>query len=292
MTPPAAATAAARSDQRAVRRSPSPSGPRRVSGPARGRSTAGQRQAAARTRLTAAPGLAPAPHGRARRAPQGGAPAFAGAAGVLSLPGRGLRTAVRTLPEAGGLPDRLLRSRAWIGVVAGLLIGLVFLQVSLLKINTGIGASVQASSVLEAQNNTLRSQIGALAEDGRITQEAEKLGMRMPAADGIRYLGAKGGVGGSAGAVTAASADEAAADDGSGDLAATDAGATATDDGSGDAAATDDGSTDTASSDGTSSYDDSTSSGDDTTASADTSTDSSASGDATVADSGGAVAPG
>jgi len=291
MTPPAAATAAARSDQRAVRRSPSPSGPRRVSGPARGRSTAGQRQAAARTRLTAAPGLAPAPHGRARRAPQGGIPAFAGTAGVLSLPGRGLRTAVRTLPEAGGLPDRLLRSRAWIGVVAGLLIGLVFLQVSLLKINTGIGASVQASSVLEAQNNTLRSQIGALAEDGRITQEAEKLGMRMPAADGIRYLGAKGGVGGSAGAVTAASADEAAADDGSGDLAATDAGATATDDGSGDAAATDDGSTDAAASD-TASYDDATSSGDDTTASADTSTDSSASGDATVADSGGAVAPG
>jgi len=292
MTPPAAATAAARSDQRAVRRSPSPSAPRRVSGPARGRSTTGHREAAARTRLTAAPGLAPAPHGRARRAPQGGAPAFAGTAGVLSLPGRGLRTAVRTLPEAGGLPDRLLRSRAWIGVVAGLLIGLVFLQVSLLKINTGIGASVQASSTLEAQNNTLRSQIGALAEDGRITKEAEKLGMQMPAADAVRFLGAKGGVGGSAGAVTAASADEAAADDGSGDLAATDASseATATDDGSGDAVATDDGSSDAAASD-TASYDDSTSASDDTTASADTSTDSSAGGD-TVADSGGAVAPG
>lgn len=239
MTPPAAATAAARSDERMLRRTTRPSGPRRVSGPAPGRRGPGSREAANRTRLAAAPPLSRPAHARSRRVATAGPAGFSSGAGVLSLPARSLRSAVRTLPQTGSLSDRLLRSRAWIGVVAALLIGLVFLQVSLLKINAGIGQSVQQASTLESENNVLKAQNNALSEEGRVATEAGKLGLQMPTADAVRYLKARaaGGVGGAAGAVLSADAADAAAADTSGDAGATDP--TAVDDGSGDAAVTD-----------------------------------------------------
>jgi hypothetical protein len=262
VTPPAA-TAAARSPQR-IRRTPA--GPRRVSGPARPGQRDPRAAADVRLRAAAAPALAPPQHGRRRQ------PAVA--TGVLTLPGRGVRAAAGALPAPGSVLDRLLSSRAWIAVVAGLLIGLVFLQVSLLKINAGIGSSVQSASVYERQNDSLRSQISLLKETERISTEAARAGMVQPAAAAIRYLDAKhgGGVGGAAIADptatvgsdgTDASGDTSAdtsADDGSTD--GTDAsateGSTDTTDTSGDTStdtSTDDGSGDTSSSDGSSGYD-------------------------------------
>lgn len=286
MTPPAAATAAARSDERIQRRPTRPSGPRRISGPAPGRRGTGSREAANRTRLAAAPPLSRPAHARSRRVATAAPAGFSSGAGVLSLPARSLRSAVRTLPQAGSLSDRLLRSRAWIGLVAGLLIGLVFLQVSLLKINAGIGQSVQQASTLESANAVLRAQNNALAEEGRVTMEAEKLGLQMPTAAAIRYLkaAAPGGVGGAAGAVL--SADEAAAQDGT-DTGATDP--TAVGDGSGDAVATEPADTSQDTSTDAYSAPDATSD----TSEADTGSDSTAVADSGGGspDSGGAVAP-
>lgn len=227
MTPPAAATAAARSDAQRIRRSPAGAPPRRVSGP---RADRRDPRAAAKTRLSAAPALAPAQHTRVRR------PAAASSVGTLALPGRKLRAGVRS-PRAGDVGvvvDRLLSSRAWIGVVAGLLIGLVFLQVALLKVNAGIGGTVQQANTLERSNDGLRAEISLLRQDARITKAATSQGMIMPQPNQVRYLsdGKTGAVGGAGGVASSVAADGSAIDDGSGDAGAVAADPTATSDGS------------------------------------------------------------
>ena len=72
------------------------------------------------------------------------------------------------------LVDRLVRGRVWIPLIGFLLIGIVFMQVSMLKLNAGIGNNVEKSSTLE-----------------RIQQAASKFGMVMPAPDQVKYLKAK-----------------------------------------------------------------------------------------------------
>jgi cell division protein FtsL len=84
--------------------------------------------------------------------------------------------------------DRLVRSRVWIGIVAFGLIGLVAMQVSLLKLNSGIGRAVQTASTLERSNSTLRAEISTLSAGDRIQRLAEARGMVMPAPSDIAYL--------------------------------------------------------------------------------------------------------
>lgn len=108
---------------------------------------------------------------------------------VAAPPPLGLRVAgrVRVLSDAP-LLDRLIHGRAWIGIVAVALLGIVFMQVSLLKLNAGIGADVKAAQTLERTNAELRAQVSRLASGGRIQEIAGGLGLVMPAADGFRYL--------------------------------------------------------------------------------------------------------
>jgi cell division protein FtsL len=84
--------------------------------------------------------------------------------------------------------DRLVRSRVWIGIIAFGLIGLVTMQVSLLKLNSGIGRAVQTSSTLERSNSALRAEISTLSAGDRIQRLAEAKGMVMPAPSDIAYL--------------------------------------------------------------------------------------------------------
>jgi hypothetical protein len=51
------------------------------------------------------------------------------------------------VPDARVL-DRLIRGRLWIGLIAGALVTLVFMQVSLLKLNTAISADLLTSQNL------------------------------------------------------------------------------------------------------------------------------------------------
>jgi len=160
-----------------TRRSPAPRAPRRVSGPAR-----------------------PAPE-RLRASASASAGAGAGAI-ALPRPGRpsgrpvdGL--APRVLDRLRALPDhplleRLLRGRAWIALVALALGGIVAMQVSMLKINAGIGRAVEHSSTLERQNAELRATVSALSSEERIQREAMAMGLKMPAAGEVRYLTARG----------------------------------------------------------------------------------------------------
>jgi hypothetical protein len=89
--------------------------------------------------------------------------------------------------------DRLLRGRGWIAIVGVLLIGLVALQVSMLKLNAGIGAAVERSSTLERQNASLEATNARLSSADRIRGKARKLGLVPPRIDRNRYVYARAG---------------------------------------------------------------------------------------------------
>ena len=151
MTPPAATAAG-----RALPRTAVPRAPRRVSGPAPRR----REGAPTRRRSGTATGEAFAP--------------------------RALRRA-RLLADSR-LLDRLVRGQLWIPLVAVGLMGIVFMQVTMLKFNSGIGRAVEAASTLERQNSDLRSEVSSMESGTRIDAVAHRLGMVVPADGGEHYV--------------------------------------------------------------------------------------------------------
>ena len=84
-----------------------------------------------------------------------------------------------------GLPDhrvidRLLRGRVWICFVGVALMGIVAMQVSLLKLNSGISRAVETAATLERQNSGMEASIARLASGERIRAGADKRGMVTP----------------------------------------------------------------------------------------------------------------
>ena len=161
MTPPAGTTTP--HTARPTRRRPAQRPPRRVSGPARGR-----RPKAGAT------------------VPRGGA--------VAVTPPLGLRLARRggRIVDARFL-DRLLRGRVWIGLLAVGLMGIVFIQVSMLRLNAGISRAITSAETLSHQNASLRADISKLDSGERIADSAGALGMIQPAAGSVNYLDARKG---------------------------------------------------------------------------------------------------
>jgi hypothetical protein len=141
-----------------LRRAPAPRAPRRVSGPTR-------------TPTRRAPSAAPA---RRKQSTD----SFA-AIGRMAL----------RVPDARVL-DRLIRGRLWIGLIAFALVTLVFMQVSLLKLNTGISADLISSQDLERQNAELRAGVSSLDSGQRIQDIAAARGMVMPDDGQLRFLSA------------------------------------------------------------------------------------------------------
>jgi cell division protein FtsL len=118
--------------------------------------------------------------------------ALAGAGTATARPPFGLRLGATAMRVGDArLLDRLVRGRAWIALVAIGLMGIVFMQVSLLKLNAGISRAVTAADTLERQNSALRSDISNLDSDERIQTVAAKLGMTTPAAGDVHYLDAR-----------------------------------------------------------------------------------------------------
>jgi hypothetical protein len=154
MTPPA--TIAARHPARTTRRKPTQRLPRRISGP-----------------------------GRPKRDPR----ASATAATAVARPPFAMRLGARAMRVGDArLLDRLVRGRAWIALMAIALIGIVFMQVSLLKLNAGISRAVTAADTFDRQNSSLREDISKLDSGERIQSVAAKLGMVTPAAGDVHYL--------------------------------------------------------------------------------------------------------
>ena len=100
-----------------------------------------------------------------------------------------LAAAVHTVAEHR-LLDRLLRGRMWIAILGVGLIGIVFMQVSMLGMNAGIGRAVDQATTLERQNAALQASISQLSSGERIESAAEKLGFVLPAAGSVRFLDA------------------------------------------------------------------------------------------------------
>jgi hypothetical protein len=115
-----------------------------------------------------------------------------GAAAIAAPPPLALRLggAVHGIAEHRYL-DRIIGGRAWIAILAAGLIGIVFMQVSMLRMNAGIGASVEKASTLERQNGAMRAMISELSSGERIAAEAAKLGLVLPPGT-PRFLDARG----------------------------------------------------------------------------------------------------
>jgi hypothetical protein len=99
----------------------------------------------------------------------------------------GIFARIRALPEHR-VVDRLLRSRLWIWALGALLGGIVAMQVSLLKLNSGISRAVETTATLERQNAELELDIARLSAPDRIAEGAQALGMVQPAAGEVDYL--------------------------------------------------------------------------------------------------------
>jgi hypothetical protein len=111
-------------------------------------------------------------------------------AGAAALPRRGttgIFARVRALPEHR-VVDRLLRSRLWIWALGALLGGIVTMQVSLLKLNSGISRAVETTTTLERQNAALEGDIARLSSTDRIQTGAATLNMVLPDAGDVAYL--------------------------------------------------------------------------------------------------------
>ena len=88
--------------------------------------------------------------------------------------------------------DSLLRSRAWIWILAIGLGGIVTMQVSLLKLNTGISRAVESAATLERQNAELEVAVARLSSDERIQAVAGKAGMVHQDASAVHFVRARG----------------------------------------------------------------------------------------------------
>jgi hypothetical protein len=123
----------------------------------------------------------------------GAVPAGALAGGHAGRAGSATRQRTSAFERLGRLPDHrvvdgLLRSRGWIVVIGVLLGGIVAMQVSLLKLNSGISRAVEASSTLERQNADMQANIARLSSGQRVSSNAAKENMVFPPAGEVRYL--------------------------------------------------------------------------------------------------------
>jgi hypothetical protein len=162
MTPPSAAAAPAVDPRRTIapRRAPLsvPPQPRRVSGPAR-------RPVRAR----------PGEERRAARSPQ--------EAGLVL----GLIEALGRVPRSR-LLDRLIQGRVSIAFVAFALIGIVTMQLGLLKLNAGIGRALEHEALLQRENAALSIENSELAAGDRVELQAGRLGMGLTSPGDLHFL--------------------------------------------------------------------------------------------------------
>ncbi len=86
------------------------------------------------------------------------------------------------------LVDRLVRGQGWIALLGVLLIGLVGLNVSLLKLNAHNGRTAEIARDLRIQNAQLRGSVSRLGSSDRLQEAARNAGLVMPAPQMITYL--------------------------------------------------------------------------------------------------------
>ncbi len=112
-----------------------------------------------------------------------------GAAGAGALPLAAV-SAVGALAQ-NRLLDRAIRGRTWIGIVAFALIGIVALQLGLLKLNGGIGHALEREALLQRQNAALSIENSEMGAGPKVEALAAKRGMAFASTAQLRFLGAR-----------------------------------------------------------------------------------------------------
>jgi hypothetical protein len=127
----------------------------------------------------------PAPVRRPRRV---SGPASAPAPARRAAQARNPATVITTHP----LFDRLIHGRAWIGLIAFALIGIVTMQLGLLKLNAGIGRALEHEAALQRENSALSVENSEVAAGDTVQLQAAHMGMRPAPAGSLRFLSAQG----------------------------------------------------------------------------------------------------
>ncbi len=164
---------AARGKTRAVARRPP------VSSAVAGGRSAGHRSSVTRSTLPRAPRRISGPVRPSRTRPR--------QQPVVREPLTRCAAFVRALPDHT-LLDRIIRGRYWIPLLGILLVGIVAMQVEVLKLNAGIGRALEQSTSLQIRNEQLRAAVGRAADDQRIESTAAHMGMVMAPPAAIRFL--------------------------------------------------------------------------------------------------------
>lgn len=194
---------------------------RRISGPARSSargSTDALRSAAAPAMALPAPGIA-LPR---RRPSRPSAPVRRRAkSGSTHNPGIALRTVgVLGRVPTGSLLDRVMRGRLWIGLLAFALIGIVAMQLVVLKLNTDVGRALQRQVLLQRENAELGIENSVYSAENRIAPLAAATGMTFAPAGTVHFVSASpGDVSRAAGALSGASQNSTDSQSGSGEAA-------------------------------------------------------------------------
>jgi len=112
---------------------------------------------------------------------------------VVRRPARRLAPGERLLGWLGALPDhrlldRLIGGRVWIVLIGTLLAGIVTMQLTLLRLNAGIGRAVERSAILQQTNAELSASISQLSDPQRIADLAAKHGWVVPPQGSPRFI--------------------------------------------------------------------------------------------------------
>jgi cell division protein FtsL len=167
-------------------RGDAPSGERAV----RGEAGAAQARVAARRAVRA---RGSARGASARTGPRGPAAAAVGISAAVAVPIRVLNAPfARSLrARTARVLDALLSGRGWIALIGVLLVGIVFFNVDLLRMNRDIARNAEKASALKRHNARLRLDVARLGSSERIQKAAADLGLVLPAPGQVRYLKAR-----------------------------------------------------------------------------------------------------
>jgi len=90
------------------------------------------------------------------------------------------------------LLDRLLRGRAWIPLIATALIGIVAMQLWVLKLNAGVGRAIEHEAFLQRENAYLSATDSEMSGGDRVEQLAAAQGMSIVAPGALHFLTVRG----------------------------------------------------------------------------------------------------
>jgi hypothetical protein len=84
--------------------------------------------------------------------------------------------------------ERLIRGRAWIAIVATALLGIVAMQVALLRLGAQIGGETAAVNSMQQRNNSMEATIGGLEASSGLGTSPRSLDMLYPPPGAVTYL--------------------------------------------------------------------------------------------------------